>query len=169
MFSFKKKTKKEKIVESILLDKYNNFYRMAMSYTHSEADAADIVQEGAYRAIRNADSLKNIDYAATWIYRIMMNEIYRYGSHKQTDSLDAMEGYDEGKEDVYEDADLTEILDHLDPKDKAVIVLKYFEEFKLKEIAEILDENENTIKSRLYRSLKKLKQNMEAEGYDARI
>lgn len=96
----------------------------------------------------------------------MMNEIYRYGSHKQPDSLDM---YDEGKEDVYEDADLAVILDHLDPKDKAVIVLKYFEELKLKEIAEILGENENTIKSRLYRSLKKLKQNMEAEGYDARI
>lgn len=166
MFSLKKRSTKEKVIESILLDKYNSFYRMAMSYTHNEADAADIVQEGAYRAIRNADGLKNTDYAATWIYRIMMNEIYRYGSHKYTDSLDALEGYEEGKEDVYEDADLEAILDQLDPKDQAVIVLKYFEELKLKEIAEILDENENTIKSRLYRSLKKLKQNMEAEGYD---
>ena len=38
-----------------------------------------------------------------------------------------------------------------------MIILKYFEDKKLEEIADILDENVNTIKSRLYRSLKKLR------------
>ena len=167
MFSFKKKSTNEKVIEQVLLNKYNNFYRMAMSYTHNEADAADIVQEGAYRAIRNADGLHNVQYASTWVYRIMMNEIYRHESKNKETSLDAMEGFEEGKDDVYENTDLHEILNHLDPKDKAVIVLKYFEELKIKEIAEILDENENTVKSRLYRSLKKLRQNMEVKNYDA--
>ena len=42
-------------------------------------------------------------------------------------------------------------------KDKAVIELKYFEGLKLHEIADILGENSNTVKSRLYRGLGKLR------------
>ena len=47
-------------------------------YVHNEADAADIVQEGAYRAIKYCDALKNEAYASTWIYRIMLNEVFRF-------------------------------------------------------------------------------------------
>lgn len=43
------------------------------------------------------------------------------------------------------------------PKDKAVIALRFFEERKLEEIAVILEENVSTVKSRLYRGLKKLR------------
>lgn len=166
VFSREKDTK-EKIVEKILLEKYNSFYRMAVSYTRNEADAADIVQEGAYRAIRSCRKLKNPEFAYTWVYRIMMNEIYRFTSGIRPDSLDSMDDYvEEGAADRYEDLDLKRVLDSMDPKDKAVIELKYFEEMKIKEIAEVTGENENTVKSRLYRSLRKLRQNLEAEGYD---
>ena len=93
--------------------------------------------------------------------------IYRAVSKNRSDSLDQMEEYqEEGKSDTYEDTDLRRVLDSMDPEDKAVIELKYFEELKLKEIAEILGENENTVKSRLYRGLRKLRVDLEAEGYD---
>ena len=167
MFSRDKKLTNEQIVEKVLLEKYNSYYRMAVSYTHSEADAADIVQEGAYRAIKNSKALKEAQFAYTWVYRIMMNEIYRFVTQKRPDSLDQMEDYrEEGESDKYEDTDLRRILDSMDPADKAVIELKYFEELKIKEIAEILGENENTVKSRLYRGLRKLRIDLEAEGYD---
>ena len=48
-------------------------------------------------------------------------------------------------------------------KDRTVIELKYFEDMKLEEIAQVLDENVNTVKSRLYRGLKKLKLEFHAE------
>ena len=41
--------------------------------------------------------------------------------------------------------------------DKAVIELRYFEDMKIEDIAKVLDENVNTVKSRLYRGLKKLR------------
>ena len=62
-----------------------------------------------------------------------------------------------GREDTYADVDLQRALDGLPPQDKAIVLLKYFEDKTLEEIAEILDENVNTVKSRLYRSLKKLR------------
>lgn len=45
----------------------------------------------------------------------------------------------------------------LDEKERAVIVLRFFEDQKLKDIAGILNENTNTVKTILYRGLKKLK------------
>ena len=54
-------------------------------------------------------------------------------------------------------------LENLSPKDKLIVELKYFEDMTLADIAEILEENVNTIKSRLYRSLRKLRILIEEE------
>ena len=55
------------------------------------------------------------------------------------------------------DIDLQRALDTLPKQDKAVVILRFFEEMKLEEIADILEENVNTVKSKLYRSLRKLR------------
>lgn len=156
---FQGKDKKEQKIEQLLLENYDSYYRLAYSYVHNETDAGDIVQNGAYKAILHSDTLKQEKYAATWIYRIMLNEIFRFLKKEQPLSLDAVE-IEQGKEDTYENVDLQRALDLLPKEDKAVIELKYFEDRKLTEIAEILDENVNTIKSRLYRGLKKLRREL---------
>lgn len=107
--------------------------------------------------MKNSGSLKNSEHAGTWIYRIMLNEIFRFLDFKKTASFED-NGYPEPQwEDTYEDIDLKRALDAIPPKDRAVIQLRYFEELKLDEIAQILGEKLSTVKSRLYRSLKKLK------------
>lgn len=153
--------KKEAVIEQILCEKYNSYYRMAYSYVHHEEDAADIVQEGAYKAIRYSDSLKNEEHASTWVYRIMMNEIFRFLSSRKMNAA-GEEIPEPHIEDTYENIDLKRALERMDQKDKAVIQLKYFEDMKLDEIADVLGENVNTVKSRLYRSLKKLRLELEA-------
>ncbi len=57
MISLSRKTK-EKAVEDLLLQNYDQYYRLAYSYVHNEADAGDIVQNGAYKAIRSSSDLK---------------------------------------------------------------------------------------------------------------
>lgn len=167
MFSRDKtKDRNEEIIEQIICEKYNNYYRMAYSYVHNEADASDIVQEGAYKAIKNSASLRNPEYAGTWIYRIMMNEVYNFLNTKKHISLSDEENFIEPEiSDKYEDVDLKNALEKMQTKDKAVILLKYFEDKKLEEIAEILNENLSTVKSRLYRGLKKLKIELGSEEY----
>lgn len=166
--SMKKDKKNQKQVEQILLTNYNSYYRLAYSYVHNDADAGDIVQNGAYRAIRGCNTLRQTEYAATWVYRIMLNEIFRFCrlQSKEDISLDEI-AIEQGKEDTYEDLDLQHALDSLPIKDKAVVELRFFEERGLEEIAQILDENINTVKSRLYRSMKKLRLKLEEGGqYD---
>ena len=62
--------------------------------------------------------------------------------------------------------DLRRALEQLEPLDRTVIVLRFFEGLQLNQIAQVLDENLNTVKSRLYRSLKKLKLSLTDEGAD---
>lgn len=71
---FSGRDKKEQKIEQLLLENYNSYYRLAYSYVHNESDASDIVQNGAYRAILHSDTLRQEKYAATWLYRIMLNE-----------------------------------------------------------------------------------------------
>ncbi|KIR03557.1 RNA polymerase sigma factor SigV [Lachnospiraceae bacterium TWA4] len=162
LFSGKNKNQtKEQLIEQILLDNYDNYFRLAYSYVHNEDDAGDIVQNGAYRAIKNCESLKQESYAATWIYRIMLNEIFRLCK----DSKQTVISYEEvkekeeqvGKEDNYINIDLQNALNTLDKRDRAIIILRFFEDKKIEEVADILGENVNTIKSRLYRSMRNLK------------
>lgn len=66
IFPGKKKQTNRALIERIILEKYNQYYRLAYSYVHNEADASDIVQNGAYKAMRASDTLKNPEYAETW-------------------------------------------------------------------------------------------------------
>ena len=163
-FSGKENKAKEKRIEERLLENYDQYDRLAYSYVHNDADAGDIVQNGAYRAIKNSSTLKRNEYAATRVYRIMLNEIFRFCENEKGKavSLDEVQT-EEGKEDVYKDFDLYSALDSLSKEDKAVVELRYFEDKKLEEIARIMDENVNTIKSRLYRSMKKLRAKLDSE------
>lgn len=155
---------KEQKVEEILLKNYDTYYRLAYSYVKNEADAGDIVQNGAYRAIKSSHTIKNEEYASTWVYRIMLNEIFRFYKLQKTDivSFEDM-SVEQGREDAYTDIDLQQAIETLSKEDKAVVELRYFEDRKIEEIAEILGENVNTVKSRLYRSIKKLRIKLEAD------
>lgn len=165
ILGFGGKKTNEKIVEDIIIEQYNQYYRLAYSYVHNEADAEDIVQNGAYKALRNSRTLRNSEYAKTWVYRIMLNEIFNFLRQNKAVSYEYMQEEmgmgAEAVEDTYADIDLQTALDSLPEQDKAIIVMKFFEDKKLEEIADILNENINTIKSRLYRSMKKLRIRLE--------
>ncbi len=147
---------KEKAVEDLLLKNYNQYYRLAYSYVHNDADAGDIVQNGAYKAIKNSSNLQKPAYAATWLYRIMLNEIFDFCKQRKTENLDDVTS-ELQTEDNYEDIDLKRAMECLSKEDQVLLELKFFEEMKLEDIAEIMGENINTIKSRIYRSIKKLR------------
>ena len=156
-----RRKKNEEIVEAIILEQYNQYYRLAYSYVHNEADALDIVQNGAYKALRSSHTLQKPEFAKSWVYRIMLNEVFTYLKQPQMESYEYMQEVkgtvEEGTEDSYTDIDLQNALEMLPVQEKAIVTMRYFEDKKLEEIADILNENLNTLKSKLYRSMKKLR------------
>ena len=58
------------------------------------------------------------------------------------------------------DVELREAVDQLPLQEKTLIILRFYEDKTLMEIAEILQENLSTVKSRLYRTLEKLRREL---------
>ncbi len=154
----------EAAVEQLLLDNYETYYRLAFSYVRQEQDALDIVQESAYKAIKDCRKVKNPQYLSTWLYRIVINTALDLIRKRRKEELsDTMP--EAVWEDRYGDVDLKYMLEQLDERSRTVVILRYFEDMKLEDIAKILDENLNTVKARLYRTLKKLRLDLEAAAY----
>ena len=142
--------------EKMLIDQYERFYRLAYSYVHNEADALDVVQESACKAITQCKNLKDTEKLLPWLCRIVVNtslDLLRSQVKEQpTEELPETATVDK-----YEEFDLKEALNRLEPKNCTIIILRYFEDMKIEDIALVVDENVNTVKARLYRSLKKLR------------
>jgi|SRR5690554_1967196 len=161
------KRKLIKELEEYLLANQENIYRLAYSYVKNPEDALDITQEAVFKAISGVDSLKNPQGMKTWVYRIVSNTALDFLRKQKRlvvvdeDTLgfyleESRASRDEGK-----DLDLAMALEKLTPRERGRIVLRYFEDLKLEEVAEVLNENINTTKSRLYASLRKLRIEME--------
>ena len=147
--------------EQILIDGYERFYRLAYSYVQNREDALDVVQESACKAICQCNSLKDPSKLYSWICRIVVNttmDLLR--SRKKEDMTGELP--DQASEDVYQETDLKNALESLEPQNRTIVILRYCEDMKLEDIALAVNENLNTVKTRLYRSLKKLRINLEA-------
>lgn len=146
--------------ERLLTENYERYYRLAFKLMRNEDDALDVVQESAYRAIRDCAGVKNKDYLSTWIYRIVVNTSLDMLRKKKKETL-IEELPETPTEDHYPDLDLKQMINLLDEKSRTVIILRYFEDLKLEDVAGIVGENLNTVKARLYRALKKLRLGLE--------
>lgn len=152
----------QKKVEEEVLDSYEAMYRLAYTYVRNEEDALDIVQESVYKAIKYSGRVRQEAYIHTWLWRIVMNTAVDF-IRKNQKEVSLEEAAETGREDTYQDFDTIEALNVLNEREKTVVVLRYFEDQKLEDIARTLNENTNTVKTILYRSLKKLRMHM-AEG-----
>ena len=139
---------KRKKVEKYIIENREYYYRLAYSYVKNEADSLDVIQESIIKALISIESLKEIEKVKSWFYKIVIRTSIDYirKNKKYNDMIDQ-----------YKDLDLYKALDELDETYKTIIILRYFEDMKINDIADILDENPNTVKTRLYAGLKKLK------------
>ncbi|HIY73039.1 MAG TPA: sigma-70 family RNA polymerase sigma factor [Candidatus Intestinimonas merdavium] len=146
------------LVEHIL-NGQTDFYRLAVSYVKNRDAALDVVQEAIVKALSKVDTVREPAYLKTWFYRILINEaMNHFRRNRNLVSLEevmvdrAVESGDPG-----ERLDLYDAIDRLSFQEQTVIKLRYFEDMKLEEIAQATGANLNTVKSRLYKAIRKLK------------
>ncbi len=140
----------------------NQLYRTAFCYVKNEQDALDIVSDAVCKGLASLNSLREPAYFDTWITRIVINaalsHLRRPGSrpcNREEIPLDIPE--EEASLTPEESLDLYTALDTLAPEERTCIILRFFEERSFREMSEVLDIPEPTVKSRLYRILKKLR------------
>lgn len=136
-------------------------FRLAFSIVLNKEDAEDVVGEAIMKAYSHLKDLRHTKKMKAWIFQIIVNE-----SKNCLKKRNYMELYEEmvyDKQSDEETSDLFDFVCQLEELFREVIILYYFEEFKVKEIASILGISEGTVKSRLSRARIKLKHFLELE------
>lgn len=142
-------------------------YRTAFAYVKEEEMALDIVQEVVYKAYKSIKNLREPKFFNTWIMRIAINiSTDFYNKKNQVVCMEEekiLSKMDKNDNDNDERLFLMESLEKLEDKYKKIIILKYFDDLTFKDIAEILDMPENTVKTNLYKGISILRNDMKKE------
>jgi len=136
--------------------------RTATAITSNRASAADAVQETFVRVYRNIHAYDEKQPFRPWFHTILMNECNRYlKKYANAIPVEIDEERDlppdTDKYDFEERESLYALIQGLDDTFRIPIVLKYLNDLPDKEIADILNLNVNTVKSRLFKGKQKLK------------
>jgi len=156
---------------------YSKIFALARMTVKNEADSEDILQQTFINAWRNLSKLVNPAGFNTWLQKITLNLSYSLLRNKNIAILrDAESEMEEISEDISDDVlpsvyaerddlrmRLGKIIDGLSEVQKQTIVLYYFNEQKVEEIAYIMDCTINTVKTRLFLARKAIRSEVEEE------
>jgi len=148
-----------------------NVYRIAFSFAKSDQGAMDIMQNIFLKAYENIGRFREESQFKTWLTRISFNEsqnwIKKNKKHNMYEDLNnhlAEASTGDTQEDEYLALEnktiLLRSLYGLNTKYRLAIILRYFENYPIRDIAETLDCSEGVVKNMLYRSLQKLKKDL---------
>lgn len=144
-----------------IMENQTRFYRYALRYTRNSHDAQDVLSEAVYRALKAIRSLKDMNAVQPWFYKILtrcaLDHIRKHPSYDELgDYLESKFGNSDD-----EVIDLSDAISSLEDPYRTIVILRFFEDMKLNEIAQTLDMNLSTVKSRLYAALKILRLDLE--------
>lgn len=137
-----------------------NMYRLALAMLHNREDAEDAVSEAVLKAYEKIHTLRSVESFKPWIMQITANESRKiYGKNKRVTPVEDMEAYMPAF--LEERHELWDVVMQLDLVYREVIMLYFYERFSIKEIGAILHVPEGTVKSRLSRGKRALRDLME--------
>lgn len=152
----------EMLVDNYSMKLYWHIRRIVIDHD----DAHDVTQNTFIRIWENLSSFRQDSKLYTWMYRIATNEALQFLQRKKTDRFVSLTDIEDQlanqlKADVYFDGDeATYRLQHailtLPEKQRVVFNMKYFENMKYEDMAEILDTSVGALKASYHHAVKKL-------------
>lgn len=147
-------------------DMKESMFRVAFAILQNTSDSEDAAQNALIKAYRNLERLKDRANFRAWMLRILKNECYAILRKRK--SFPLPEAWEEPSCEMQApDIDLARAFEKLSPNNRIAVALYYYEGYTTAEIASILRVPEGTIKSRLSRARKGLKE-MLSEKEDER-
>lgn len=160
-----KNPKQRDLAFGTLLDLYQErlyWHIRKIVVTHENAD--DVLQNTFVRIYKNIEKFQGKSSLLTWMFRIAYNEAIRHLEKNKRFQFDALEEgtlnqFEILQEDSFYSGDeikekLHRIIDGFTEKQKRVFQMKYFDELSFREISEVLEISENTLKSTYYAAVK---------------
>lgn len=143
---------------------------MAFVYVQNEADAVDILQQAIIKGFEHIESLKDPTFFKTWMTRIIINCAKTHLEKiKRIDITDPVELVDvQMFTHTYqeEELDLWASLQMLEEKYKTALLLRFYQDYTVPEIASILEQPIGTVKTNIRRGLQKLKDQLKGVYMD---
>ena len=152
----------EKQYNKIVENYSDMIFRIAHQYLYNKYDAEDIVQEVFVKLLSRKVIFKDEEHVKSWLIRVTINQCLDYKKSlvkRSTVPIENMEIPFEHKEEG-----ILEELQLLKEDERNILYLYYYEGYKIKEIAKILQQKQNTVNSKLTRARKKLKEIMEVNN-----
>ncbi len=150
-----------------LIERYQRPLRYFISRLLDDSELTeDIFQDTWLTVIRQMHGLREPDAFSTWLYRIARNKVYHQLRKKRvwSELNEDMAVSNENEDDVVSLEDAAQIhrcLKELRPEHKEVLMLRFLEQMSYQQIAEVLDCNLGTVKSRVYYAKRALKEELE--------
>jgi len=138
-----------------IVDKYSDMvYRLAFVYTKNRHDAEDITQDVFYRYITKQPEFEGEEHRKAWLVRVTINRCKTFFATAwfrrvitKPEPMNPQAAQENSAEN-----DLREYLDMLPKKYRPVIHLFYHEDLSVKQISEIMDAKEATVRTWLKRA-----------------
>lgn len=160
--------------EKLVLEYQKNVYNLALRMTGDPEDAADMAQEAFIKAYSSLSGYRGDSKFSVWLYRIVSNvclDFLRAKKRRQTVSLSVTD--DDGEDTELDIADESKSperiferamtrdavrrgLAALTPEYRQILILRELQGMSYEEIAEVLELESGTVKSRIFRARKKL-------------
>jgi RNA polymerase sigma-70 factor (ECF subfamily) len=152
--------------------------RLAMKYTGDSDDAKDIYQEVFIRVYKSLSSFQFKSEFSTWLFRITSNVCISFKrKYKKQNHLSLNDEENSGyistitedevlsPDNVFVNSEhgekINNALNTLSPNQKISFLLKHYEGYKIREIADMMNCKEGTIKKYLFEAVRKLKTQLE--------
>lgn len=152
---------------NLIMNLEQDFYRIASIRLKSADDIDDAIQMTIEKALKNIKRLKEPQYIKTWIIRILINNCNDICKRKKK-NIEYNENIElnvkNDNEEVDAKLDFYILIKSLNEKEKIVMTLYYSENLTTKEISKILKEPESTIRNRISRAVKKLRDRYEGRS-----
>lgn len=146
--------------------KYNEYrqflFNLAYSYTLNVMDSEDIIQDVFIKYYNNKNNFNDVNHEKNWLVRVTINSCINFLKHRNKKDLLISNDYINNLPDTSDadtkNEDLRTYVNMLDYKYRTVIILFYYDNYSIKDISNILNISENSIKVRLNRARVKLKE-----------
>jgi RNA polymerase sigma-70 factor (ECF subfamily) len=153
-------------------------FRIGFSYTRDREEALDVVQDVFLKVHARLDTYRSTGAFGAWVHRIAhrtgLNWVRDHRALRGREVLDALNApaLDPTQETALVEQErrqrIRSELDHLNPKQRQAVVLRYYERMPIREIASALECSEGVAKNILFRSLRKMRDAMTAHPEEER-
>ena len=146
-----------------IVEKYADMiYRIAYQKVLNRYDAEDIVQDVFVKLLSNKSYFRDEEHIKAWLIRVTINLCINYNKSLARQKTVSVEQLDIPF--TQQETGVLEELYLLPEDERNILYLYYYEGYKIREIAKILRQKQNTINSKLTRARNKLKKIMEVNN-----